>query len=150
LTGITIDDGRAPHALRRAFALCKEQPMRGHSTFRIAVATLALVFAAGAQNIHAQNGNGGVAQNLELTATQRSEIYAAVSKDRSKISPQRFPVAIGAEVPPMINLYALPDDIVAGNPAAKLIQYTMVGDKVVLVDPTRMRVVDTIGPLPQQ
>jgi hypothetical protein len=50
----------------------------------------------------------------------------------------------------MINLYALPDDIVAGNPAAKLIQCTMVGDKVVLVDPTRMRVVDTIGPLPQQ
>jgi hypothetical protein len=26
----------------------------------------------------------------------------------------------------------------------------MVEDKVVLVDPTRMRVVDTIGPLPQQ
>ena len=124
--------------------------MRGHSTVRIAVATLALVIAAGAQNIHAQNGNVGVAQNLELTAAQRSEIYAAVSKDRSKTSPQRFPVAIGAEVPPMINLYALPDDIVAGNPAAKLIQCTMVGDKVVLVDPTKMRVVDTIGPLPQQ
>ena len=50
----------------------------------------------------------------------------------------------------MINLYALPDDIVADNPAAKLIQCTMVGDKVVLVDPTRMLVVDTIGPLPQQ
>ena len=123
--------------------------MRGHSTVRIAVATLALVIAAGAQNIHAQNDNVGVAQNLELTAAQRSEIYAAVSKDRSKTSPQRFAVAIGAEVPPMINLYALPDDIVAGNPAAKLIQCTMVGDKVVLVDPTRMRVVDTIGPLPQ-
>ena len=123
--------------------------MRGHSTVRIAVATLALVIAAGAQNIHAQNNNAGVAQNLELTAAQRIEIYAAVSKDRSKTSPQRFPAAIGAEVPPMINLYALPDDIVAGNPAAKLIQCTMVGDKVVLVDPTRMRVVDTIGPLPQ-
>jgi hypothetical protein len=53
-------------------------------------------------------------------------------------------------VPPMINLYALPDDIVAGNPAAKLYECTMVEDKVVLVDPTRMRVVDTIGPLPQQ
>ena len=124
--------------------------MRAHSAVRIAVATLALVIAAGAQNIHAQNDNVGVVQNLELTAAQRSEIYAAVSKDRSKTSPQRFPVAIGAEVPPMINLYALPDDIVAGNAAAKLIQCTMVGDKVVLVDPTRMRVVDTIGPLPQQ
>ena len=29
-------------------------------------------------------------------------------------------------------------------------RHTVVGDKVVLVDPTRMRVVDTIGPLPQQ
>jgi hypothetical protein len=124
--------------------------MKGYSTARIAVATLALVFAAGAQNIQAQSDDAGVAQKLELVAAQRSAIYAAVSKDRSKMSPQRFPTVIGAEVPPMINLYALPDDIVSGNPAAKIYEFTMVGDKVVLVDPTRMRVVDTIGPLPQQ
>ena len=124
--------------------------MKGHSTARIAVAALAFVLATGGQNIHAQNDNVGASQNLELTAAQRSAIYAAVSKDRSKMSPQRFPAVIGAEVPPMINLYALPDDIVAGIPAAKLYECTMVEDKVVLVDPTRMRVVDTIGPLPQQ
>jgi Protein of unknown function (DUF1236) len=124
--------------------------MRRYSFVRIAVATLALVLAAGAQNIRAQTADAGVAQKLQLTAAQRSAIYAAVSKDRSKMSPQRFPTVIGAEVPPMINLYALPDDIVAGNPSAKLYQCTVVEDKVVLVDPTRMRVVDTIGPLPQQ
>ena len=124
--------------------------MKGHSTARIAVAALAFVLATGGQNIHAQNDNVGASQNLELTAAQRSAIYAAVSKDRSKMSPQRFPAVIGAEVPPMINLYALPDDIVAGIPAAKLYECTMVEDKVVLVDPTRMRVVDTIGPLPRQ
>jgi Protein of unknown function (DUF1236) len=124
--------------------------MKGYSTARIAVATLALVFAAGAQNILAQSDDAGVAQKLELTAAQRSAIYVAVSNDRSKVSPQRFPTVIGAEVPPMINLYALPDDIVAGIPAAKLYECTVVEDKVVLVDPTRMRVVDTIGPLPQQ
>jgi hypothetical protein len=124
--------------------------MKGHSTARIAVAALAFVLAAGGQNIHAQNDNVGVAQKLELTEAQRSAIYATVSKDRSKMSPQRFPAVIGAEVPPMINLYALPDDIVSGIPAAKLYQCTVVEDKVVLVDPTRMRVVDTIGPLPQQ
>jgi hypothetical protein len=124
--------------------------MKGYGTARIAVATLALVFAAGAQNIQAQSDDAGVAQKLELTAAQRSAIYAAVSKDRSKMSPQRFPTVIGAEVPPMINLYALPDDIVSGNPAAKIYEFTMVEDKVVLVDPTRMRVVDTIGPLPHQ
>ena len=124
--------------------------MKGHSTARIAVAALAFVLATGGQNIHAQNDNVGASQNLELTAAQRSAIYAAVSKDRSKMSPQRFPAVIGAEVPPMINLYALPDDVAAGIPAAKLYQCTVVEDKVVLVDPTRMRVVDTIGPLPQQ
>ena len=124
--------------------------MKGYRTARIAIATMAIVLAAAGQNIHAQNDIVGVAQNLELTAAQRSEIYAAVSKDRSKTSPQRFSAAIGAEVPPMINLYALPDDIVSGNPAAKIYECTVVEDKVVLVDPTRMRVVDTIGPLPQQ
>jgi hypothetical protein len=124
--------------------------MKGYSTARIAVATMAFVLASGAQNIRAQNDDVGISQKLELTAAQRGAIYAAVSKDRSKASPQRFPAVIGAEVPPMINLYALPDDVVAGNPAAKLYECTMVEDKVVLVDPTRMRVVDTIGPLPQQ
>jgi hypothetical protein len=127
-----------------------EKPMKRHGAIPIAVAAMAFVLATGAQNIRAQNTDAGVAQQLGLTAAQRSAIYAAVSKDRSKVSPQRFPAVIGAEVPPMINLYALPDDIVAGNPAAKLYECTMVEDKVVLVDPTRMRVVDTIGPLPQQ
>jgi hypothetical protein len=124
--------------------------MKGSNTTRLAVATLAFVLAAGAQNVFAQSDSAGTAQKLELTAAQRNAIYAALSKDPSKKSTQRFPAAIGAEVPPMINLYALPDDIVAGNPTAKLYQCTVVDDKVVLVDPTRMRVVDTIGPLPQQ
>ena len=125
--------------------------MKRYSCFRIAVATFAFVLATGAQHIHAQsNDDVGVSQKLTLTAAQRSAIYAAISKDRSKASPQRFSAVIGAEVPPMINLYALPDDIVAGIPAAKLYECTMVEDKVVLVDPVRMRVVDTIGPLPQQ
>ena len=61
--------------------------MKGYRTARIAIATMAIVIAAAGQNIHAQNDNVGVAQNLELTAAQRSEIYAAVSKDRSKTSP---------------------------------------------------------------
>jgi hypothetical protein len=124
--------------------------MNGNRTARIAIATMVIVLAAAGQNINAQNADADIAQKLELTAAQRSAIYATISKDRNKTSPHRFPVAIGAEVPPMINLYALPDDIVAGNSAAKLIQCTMVGDKVVLVDPTRMRVVDTIGPQPPQ
>jgi hypothetical protein len=71
-----------------------------------------------------------------------------VSRDKSKVAPKDFSAVIGADVPPMIELYALPDEAVAGVPAAKLYKYTMVEGKVVLVDPTKMRVVDVIGPPP--
>ena len=41
----------------------------------------------------------------------------------------------------MIELYVLPDDILAQNPTTKFYKYTMVQDRVVLVDPTNMRIV---------
>ncbi len=81
-----------------------------------------------------------------LTATQRRAIYAAVSADRSKKAKTPFAPAIGASVPPMIELYPLPDQVLAQNRAANFYEYTVVHDKVVLVDPTRMRVVEVIGP----
>jgi hypothetical protein len=92
--------------------------------------------------------SGAIEQKLILTPAQRIAIYDQVSKDKSKVAPKDFSPVIGADVPPMIELYALPDDAVAGVPAAKLYKYTMVENKVVLVDPTKMRVVDVIGPPP--
>jgi hypothetical protein len=50
----------------------------------------------------------------------------------------------------MIELYTLPDDALAAVPAAKLYKYTVVENKVVVVDPTRMRVIDVIGPSSRQ
>jgi len=92
--------------------------------------------------------SGAIEQKLILSQAQRTAIYDQVSKDKSKVAPKDFSPVIGADVPPMIELYALPDDAVAGVPAAKLYKYTMVENKVVLVDPTRMRIVDVIGPPP--
>jgi Protein of unknown function (DUF1236) len=90
--------------------------------------------------------SGAVQEKPLLTPAQRNAIYAEVSKDPSKSSPQRFSTVIGADVPPMIELYTLPDDTLATIPEAKLYKYTMVENKVVVVDPTKMRVVDVIGP----
>jgi len=90
----------------------------------------------------------GVTPKLELTPAQRSAIYQEVHGDRSKVAPGRFVATIGAEVPPMIELYTLPDDILADNPATKLYKFTRVDDEIVLVDPIHMRVVDVIGPKP--
>ena len=92
--------------------------------------------------------SGAIEQKLILSQAQRTAIYDQVSKDKNKVAPKDFSPVIGADVPPMIELYALPDDAVAGVPAAKLYKYTMVENKVVLVDPTKMRIVDVIGPPP--
>jgi Protein of unknown function (DUF1236) len=92
--------------------------------------------------------SGAIEQKLILSPAQRAAIYDRVSTDKSKVAPKDFSPVIGADVPPMIELYALPDEAVAGVPAAKLYKYTMVEGKVVLVDPTKMRVVDVIGPPP--
>ena len=88
----------------------------------------------------------GIPQKFELTPAQRSAIYDAVRKDKSKVAPSRFSTDVGAEVPAMIELYVLPDDILAQNPTTKFYKYTMVQDRVVLVDPTNMRIVAVIGP----
>ena len=94
--------------------------------------------------------SGAIQQRPLLSPEQRSAIYAEVIKDPSKSSPQHFSAVVGADVPPMIELYALPDDATAVVPAAKLYKYTMVDDKVVVVDPTKMRIVDVIGPSSKQ
>ncbi|MGH7484533.1 MAG: DUF1236 domain-containing protein [bacterium] len=90
---------------------------------------------------------GDVNQTLALTAAQKDAIYKSVVKDKTHRPTAQFSTAIGAPVPPSLELRALPDEAVADNPSAKFFQYTRVQDKVVVVDPTRMRVVEVIDGL---
>ena len=129
--------------------------MRGNRVRKIALGILACaaLAASGIGQARAQShdidetvNNVGVAPNLELTPVQRSAIYQAVHRDKSRAAPNRFATTIGADVPPMIELYALPDEVLADNPVAKLYKFTRVDEQVVLVDPTMMRVVAVIGP----
>jgi hypothetical protein len=121
--------------------------MRRRRWPRLLLPVLAIALACAAPaGADAQTGDSTTAPKLRLTPAQKTAIYAAVGKDNSKVAPKKFAPAVGAEVPPMIELYALPDDILAANPATKFYQYTVVEDRVVLVDPTRMRVIAVIGP----
>ncbi len=134
-------------------------PIIAGTVLLTAVAGLSLASAqmgnpgnAGAPNDATRNAgsdtglSGAIEQKPLLTPAQRSAIYAEVSKDTSKSSPKEFSAVIGADVPPMIELYTLPDDALAAVPAAKLYKYTVVENKVVVVDPTKMRIIDVIGP----
>jgi hypothetical protein len=83
---------------------------------------------------------------LQLTPDQRAAILNAVRQDKAKATaPASGPVEVGAQLPPAIQLRILPDSALAQAPEAKAVQYTMIANQVVLVDPTTMRVVDIIG-----
>jgi hypothetical protein len=131
----------------------KEKVMNTHRLLPasiLAVTCAVSAFATGAacaqtKDIDEVVSPSGVASTLSLTAAQRSAIYRAASADKSKVSPAQIPTRVGANVPPMIELYTLPDNVLAENPVAKLYQYTMADDQVVLVDPTKMEVIAVIG-----
>lgn len=145
--------------------------MKKHAALPIVLATIALGCVITAPHAGAQSDNhdavtghagatgaagsdtgvsGAIEQKLLLTPAQRAAIYREISKDKSKTAAKDFSPVVGADVPPMIELYTLPDDTLAEVPAAKLYKFVLVENKVVLVDPTRMRVVDVIEPTPRQ
>ena len=80
-----------------------------------------------------------------LTEAQRSAIAAAVRRHNKAAEPSiSFVPSVGAPVPPAIELYLLPDAILAEVPEAKQVKYTVVKNQLILVDPTNMRIVDII------
>jgi hypothetical protein len=113
-----------------------------------AVCTVVGIKHADAQSVHIEESveERGPSSELGLTPAQRHAIYQEVHKGLSKVAPSRFVTDVGAEVPPVTDLYTLPDDIVATNPQARPYKFTEVDDQVVLVDPTKMRVIAVIGP----
>lgn len=93
-----------------------------------------------------QSGGPGASQAaLQLSAQQKTAIFQAVTKDKVKSPPPaEFKPALGASVPPSIELYTLPANVVAEIPATKQYKYTVAQNQVVIVDPANMKVVDII------
>jgi Protein of unknown function (DUF1236) len=84
---------------------------------------------------------------LRLTAQQRADIYEAVSKSKLRTPPPPdIPATVGAQIPPVTELYALPESVTAEVPSAKFYRYTVAENRVIIVDPTNLKVVDVIRP----
>jgi Protein of unknown function (DUF1236) len=88
--------------------------------------------------------NGAVRQTLALTPGQKSAIYNIVIRQRVNPHTDQISIAVGAPVPPAIELVDLPDQATADNPSAAFLKYAMVANDIVVVDPIAMRVVDVI------
>ena len=117
---------------------------------RVKLTAGALMLLLVASLAPAAGQTGGITEPstaLRLTAQQRSEIYAAVGKNKLRTPPPPdFPVAVGAQIPPVTELYALPESVTTEVPSAKFYRYTIAQNQVVLVDPTTLKVVDVIRP----
>lgn len=97
----------------------------------------------------AMPSTGGVSivptQPAPLTADQKQAIARAVAQaDRKVTVPPAVDARVGAELPASMELYMLPDLALADIPEAKPYRYTVVDSRVVLVDPTTMRVVEVL------
>ena len=109
---------------------------------------LLLMLAMGLAPAAAQTG--GITEpstTLQLSAQQRAEIYQAVGTSKLRTPPPPdIPVTVGAQIPPVTELYALPESVTAEVPSAKFYRYTVAQNRVIIVDPTNMKVVDVIRP----
>ena len=85
---------------------------------------------------------------LNLDPQQRIFVRDAVMKDKDKVKPPILEVdpAVGAALPPSLELYYLPDAVVANVPNAKLYRYTIVKNRILIADPTKMQVIEVIEP----
>jgi len=106
-----------------------------------------LMLVAGGAAATAQTG--GITEPstaLQLTAQQRTEIYQAVAKNKLRTPPPaNTPVTVGAQIPPVTELYALPESVTADVPSAKFYRYTIAENRVLIVDPTTLKVIDVIN-----
>jgi hypothetical protein len=113
----------------------------------ILVASLLAAGSASAQTVgpdEAMMSPGGVKQTLALTPAQRSAIYDAVIRERTRTSAPEVGATVGATVPAAAALRDLPEQAAVEDPETGLLKYAIVEDEIVVVDPIRMRVVDVI------
>jgi hypothetical protein len=90
-------------------------------------------------------GLGGPDMSLQLSAQQRTAIYQTVTKDKVRTPPPPgTPTNVGAQIPATTELYALPESVTKESPSAKFYRYTIVDNRVVIVDPTNLKVVEVI------
>ena len=115
---------------------------------RLFYGTIVFALVCGIGEGAAQVGPSGQSQpaQIHLDAAQRAAIVTAVRDVKNPPPAHSFSISVGAQVPPSIELYALPISALSQAPEVRALKYTTVQNQVVLVDPTSMRIVDVIRP----
>jgi Protein of unknown function (DUF1236) len=84
-------------------------------------------------------------QPLQLTPVQRQTIYRTVTRTQVKPAQATVQYQVGMRVPQTVELYSVPQEVVAEVPAVQPYKYMVVNDRVWLVDPVTSEVVAEVG-----
>jgi Protein of unknown function (DUF1236) len=81
---------------------------------------------------------------LALSAAEMRLIYASVPKDGMRTE-LRIRLALGAEIPRSVQLFAFPDAVIAQVPQIASFRYIVVEDDVVIIDPVAFEIAKVIS-----
>ena len=85
--------------------------------------------------------------HLNLTSTQRQELWQSLSKQAAKESvPAGFTAKVGEAVPSSIKLQPLPTNLSSQIPGVKSYDYALLQDELLIVDSSSKKIVDIITP----
>jgi Protein of unknown function (DUF1236) len=82
-----------------------------------------------------------VGTRVVLTPAQRQTIYRTIVREPMAPPPPTVEYRVGTRLPPSVQLYPMPHDVVVEVPAVRNYQYMVVNHRVVLVDPVTSEVV---------
>ncbi len=81
---------------------------------------------------------------LELTATQRAEIWQRLGKQQGTNAPPGFQPTVGAMVPATMQLKTLPSSVLSQVPQMQSYNYAMLQSQLLIVDPATKKIVSII------
>lgn len=116
------------------------------STLMLAGAAPVSAQPAPAANPAASPPAAAPSTSLELTPEQRQLIMTSVSSktSQSTAAPPTFHPAVGATVPPSVEVSPMPDTLSQVVPKLKGYEYAFVSGQVLLIDPNSKQVVEVI------
>ena len=82
---------------------------------------------------------------VRLTTRQRHDVLRTIRVERpARTVTERIDYRVGAALPRTVPVYAMPQQVIYEAPALRGYDYTMVGDRMLVVDPASNMVVDEL------
>ena len=99
----------------------------------------------GAADSRSQTTTGQAGASAKLSTEQRTRITSVIKEQRVQPATNiNFSIAPGVRVPRTVSFHPLPPDVVTIYPGWRGYEYFLVNDKIVVVDPRTLEIVDVI------